>query len=67
MPTQNELKRRDNWEAELKAALMNYDSLRRNFHVYDKNLKNQVARYENWLKNHQMEPQVNLDYYRNFK
>jgi len=67
MPTQTELKRRDNWEAELKAALINYQSLKDNFHIYDKNLKKQVERYENWLKTHAMEPQVNLDYYRNIK
>lgn len=67
MPTQVELKRRDNWECELKAALMNYESLRKNFHIYDRNLKGLVSRYENWLKTHKMEPQVNLDIYRNFK
>lgn len=67
MPTQTELKRRDNWEQELKAGLMNLQSLRTNFHIYDKNLKSLLSRYENWLNTHKMEPQVNLEYYRNFK
>lgn len=67
MPTQIELKRRDNWENQLKAALMNYESLRSNFHIYEKNMNGLVTRYETWLKSKNMEPQVNLDIYKNFK
>jgi len=67
MPTQLELKRRDNWEQQLKVALINIQSLRQNFHIYDKNLKGLCQRYRNWLERVGLEPQVNMKIYEDFK
>lgn len=64
MPTQLELKKRDNLEQELKLTELQYTTLKENCRIFNHNIKTVLNRYEKWLSEHEMTPQINLDYYR---
>jgi len=64
MPTQIELKKRDNHEQELKLTHLQYTTLRDNCRIFNNNIKHVLDKYEKWLKEHEMEPQINLEFYR---
>lgn len=64
-PTLKEQKRREAWETELRIAAYQKKTLIDNLRIFQNNLSNVLQRYEGWLKRTGVEPQVNLDIYRN--
>jgi len=65
MPTQLELKKRDLMEQELKLSELQYNTLKNNCLIFYNNVAVALAKYEKWLKEHEdVQPQLNLEYYR---
>lgn len=67
MPTQQDKKRRDHWEQQIKLAELQLNTLRDNCRMFVSNLPPMLDKYETWLKEKGMESQINLEYYRNIK
>jgi hypothetical protein len=67
MPTQQDKKRRDHWEQQLRLSELQLNTLRDNCRIFTSNVQTTLQRYEAWLKEKDMQPQINLEYYRNLK
>ena len=63
MPSIRLLKARDRWENEVKIAFEQKKMQERIYRKYDQSCIDIVARYKRWLKERDIEPQINLNLY----
>lgn len=58
------IRKLEHWESEVKIAHLQGLTLKENFHIFENNLNNVIKRFENWLKTHEMETSLDLNYYK---